>query len=79
MARGLEDDSIRFANATIACKWEMAALWLYISLTATFHLSEILTRYEWETWHDLFGSHFFSVTVLVNAFLISYVEGPTLA
>jgi hypothetical protein len=43
-ARRLEEDDIRFANATVGCKWEMAVLWLFISLTVLFHLSEILGR-----------------------------------
>jgi hypothetical protein len=49
----------RFANATVGCKWETAALWLFISMTVSFHLSEIPRRRARETWHDLFGFHFF--------------------
>jgi hypothetical protein len=31
------------------------------------------------TWHDPFGFHFFPVTALVNAPLVSSAVGPTLA
>jgi hypothetical protein len=43
-AHGLEEEDIWFTNATVGCKWGMATLRLFISLTVSFHLSEILGR-----------------------------------
>jgi hypothetical protein len=38
----------------------MAALRLFISLTVSFHILEILGIRAQETWHDPFGFYFFS-------------------
>jgi hypothetical protein len=56
---GLEEEGSWFANATVGCKWGMAAQWLFISLTALFHLPETFGIRVHETWHDPPGFHFF--------------------
>jgi hypothetical protein len=78
-ARGLEEEGDSVANATVGCKWGMAAQRLFIPLTVSFHLPEIFGIRISKMWHDPPDFHFFPVTAPANAPLISSAGGPTLA